>query len=107
MPRCDGVWVAEITEAGRFYLDHGYHPDKPAKAPQATPPAQPLHLSDDKDLMAEQLIDQLRQESGTLRIPDPDDDTRKRYRSAISLAKRRAWSPTAVLCCIPDATPVR
>ncbi|MFJ2029006.1 hypothetical protein [Streptosporangium sp. NPDC087985] len=28
-PRKDGFWQAEITEAGRFYLEHGHHPDRP------------------------------------------------------------------------------
>ncbi|WP_116201984.1 hypothetical protein [Amycolatopsis circi] len=27
-----GRWQAEMTEAGRFYLDHGYHPDDPRHA---------------------------------------------------------------------------
>ncbi|UQS26063.1 hypothetical protein L1857_26240 [Amycolatopsis thermalba] len=27
--RRGGVWRAELTKAGRFYLDHGHHPDDP------------------------------------------------------------------------------
>lgn len=27
--RIDGIWQAEITDAGRFYLEYGYHPDRP------------------------------------------------------------------------------
>ncbi|RGA04316.1 hypothetical protein DI270_014935 [Microbispora triticiradicis] len=30
-----GTWKAVITEAGRFYLEHGYHPDHPARTPEA------------------------------------------------------------------------
>jgi hypothetical protein len=29
-----GSWQAEMTQAGRFYLDHGYHPDDPRRATQ-------------------------------------------------------------------------
>ncbi|OIJ96669.1 hypothetical protein BIV25_17065 [Streptomyces sp. MUSC 14] len=28
-PRENGVWRAEITEAGSYYLEHGHHPDLP------------------------------------------------------------------------------
>lgn len=46
-PRQNGVGRAEITEAGTYYLEHGHHPDQPARecaspsVPQvgATPPA--------------------------------------------------------------------
>ncbi len=34
MPRKKGRWQAEITEAGRFYLEHGHHPDRPELAPR-------------------------------------------------------------------------
>ncbi|MFJ8489201.1 hypothetical protein ACIRBZ_12660 [Streptomyces sp. NPDC094038] len=32
MPKQDGKWQAEVTGAGRFYLEHGYHPDRPEPA---------------------------------------------------------------------------
>ncbi|MFE2725008.1 PE-PGRS family protein [Kitasatospora sp. NPDC059327] len=32
MPKAaDKKWLAEITDVGRFYLEHGHHPDQPAK----------------------------------------------------------------------------
>jgi len=35
-----GIWRAEMAQAGRFYLDHGHHPDDPRFAPpQAQHPA--------------------------------------------------------------------
>lgn len=34
MPRKNGKWQAQITEAGRFYLEHGQHPDRPEPAPR-------------------------------------------------------------------------
>lgn len=33
MPKHGGRWQAEITDAGRFYLEHGHHPDLPERAP--------------------------------------------------------------------------
>jgi hypothetical protein len=32
-PRRAGGWQAEITDAGRFYLEHGQHPDRPPPQP--------------------------------------------------------------------------
>jgi hypothetical protein len=29
--RKGGVWRAVITDAGRFYLEHGFHPDHPER----------------------------------------------------------------------------
>ncbi|WP_127361427.1 hypothetical protein [Actinacidiphila soli] len=35
MPKVHGKkWQAEITDAGTFYLEHGHHPDVPAKRPR-------------------------------------------------------------------------
>ncbi len=31
-PKQGGRWQAEITDAGRFYLEHGHHPDRPEPA---------------------------------------------------------------------------
>lgn len=42
-PRTEGVWVAQLVDAGRFYLEHGQHPILPTPS-NATPaaPASPL-----------------------------------------------------------------
>ncbi|MEV5303492.1 hypothetical protein [Amycolatopsis methanolica] len=37
--RRDGVWRAEMTRAGRFYLDHGHHPDDPRFAGESLFPS--------------------------------------------------------------------
>lgn len=34
MPKEGGRWQAEISDAGRFYLQHGHHPDRPEPAPR-------------------------------------------------------------------------
>lgn len=36
MPKEGGRWKAEIAEAGRFYLQHGHHPDRPEPTPRTT-----------------------------------------------------------------------
>ncbi|MCX2971676.1 MULTISPECIES: hypothetical protein [Streptomyces] len=39
MPKHGGKWQAEITDDGRFYLEHGHHPDRPAPIPRKQRPA--------------------------------------------------------------------
>ncbi|MFJ4680708.1 PE-PGRS family protein [Kitasatospora sp. NPDC088783] len=54
MPRtAEKKWLAEITDVGQFYLEHGYHPDRPAKRPgrsadrdQVQEPAAKAHRQD-------------------------------------------------------------
>lgn len=48
MPKKGGRWKAEIAKAGRFYLQHGRHPDRPVPTPRrsrttaaATAPQEP------------------------------------------------------------------
>ncbi|MFJ5047125.1 hypothetical protein [Streptomyces sp. NPDC088719] len=53
MPKQGGRWQADITNDGRFYLEHGHHPDRPERTPrrprsaapkltpQAGPPSRP------------------------------------------------------------------
>src|SRR5262249_3048231 len=44
-----GVWRAEMTKDGRFYLDHGHHPDDPRVAtdqlPKPSPPNPKPHTA--------------------------------------------------------------
>jgi hypothetical protein len=37
MPKQNGKWQAEITDAGRFYLEHGHHPDRPVAEASRSP----------------------------------------------------------------------
>ena len=100
-PRKDGVWHAEITDAGRFYLQHGHHPDQPAPgqvgrvvtvsrqssdSSAGTPNRGPLSL-------AEQLIKRLQDNDGSVQIESPDDETRASYRRAIHAAKQHGLVP--------------
>jgi hypothetical protein len=99
--RHGGMWRAAITEAGRFYLQHGYHPDHPdrretdpsenASAPRIDR-ARPTPATGVLD-QAAALIERLHAEGGTLTIESPEDDTRALYRRIIHAAKQHMLVP--------------
>jgi hypothetical protein len=99
-PRFDGKWRAEITDTGRFYLKHGYHPDRPSPQSQVSTstraagnqPAQPKSASS-QEAEAKKLILLLQQRDGRLRIDDPDEPTRAAWRRAIHAAKQYGLIP--------------
>jgi hypothetical protein len=105
--RRDGSWRAQITEGGRFYLDHGYHPDRPIEPPaqkggavkRTAPPqaaARPLVASPSRNPTVEsakQLIERLRSEGGTVTVEGPDEETRAVYRRTIHAAKQHKLVP--------------
>lgn len=92
-PRREGIWHAELTEAGRFYLEHGHHPDRPEPEKAAViSPREPKAAAQKTDL-ASDLIRELHAGDGTITIDEPDDELRARYRRAISAAKRRGLVP--------------
>ncbi|GII02760.1 hypothetical protein [Planobispora takensis] len=99
-PRKNGIWHAEITDAGRFYLQHGHHPDLPVPgrsndAAVTRPPA----LSGRHDAhqgalrLAKDLIERLQLNGGTVEIENPDEGTRAAYRRAIHAAKQHGLVP--------------
>ncbi|MFF3271696.1 PE-PGRS family protein [Streptomyces chrestomyceticus] len=118
MPRKDGKWQAQITDTGRFYLEHGHHPDRPERAPQkqrlaasepeaeGTPPPQrkatppevkklvPQHVSkpprQTPTEIGTALIAKVQEAGRFLRIPDPTDEERARYRRAFDAARQCA-----------------
>lgn len=100
-PRKDGIWHAEITDAGRFYLQHGHHPDMPtpddagqvAVAHQRRSP-EPRHAPGRSPIqLAKDLIKRLQDNDGSLQIETPDDETRASYRRAIHAAKQHGLVP--------------
>ncbi|MFJ1868207.1 PE-PGRS family protein [Streptomyces sp. NPDC088097] len=117
MPKEGGRWRAEITEVGRFYLQHGHHPDRPEPAPRKSRPATtsgPKKQESDRPEQkpaAEQkppaqriartpqpspadigraLIAEVQQASRFLRVPNPDEGERARYRRAFDAARQCA-----------------
>ncbi|WP_146765880.1 hypothetical protein [Micromonospora noduli] len=96
-----GVWRASSTDAGRFYLEHGHHPDHPdhrAALPRSETPA-PGGIAggaSGADLLrsARELLDRLQREDGMVRIESPDSGTRARYRRIIHVFKQQGLVPS-------------
>ncbi|MEU1604029.1 hypothetical protein [Micromonospora matsumotoense] len=121
--RRGGVWRAQITDAGRFYLDNGIHPDHPERlsSGRATPhqrtrtaitanrsgsassrsPAGGSATSADSPQppttatveQARLLVERLRAEGGTVRVESPDAEERALYRRVIHAAKQHGLVP--------------
>lgn len=121
--RRGGVWRAQITGAGRFYLDNGIHPDHPDRLSpgRATPrqrtrtaitsnrsgsassrsPAGGGATSADSPQppptatveQARLLVERLRAEGGTVRVESPDSEERALYRRVIHAAKQHGLVP--------------
>jgi hypothetical protein len=96
-PRENGIWTAEVTEAGRFYLEHGNYQgaaaltsltvsSKSGRRTAGLGPQSPQALAAD-------LIKRLQDEGGTLHVHDPDKATRALYRRALDAAKRHGLIP--------------
>ncbi|WP_406343807.1 PE-PGRS family protein [Streptomyces sp. NBC_00648] len=118
MPKQNEKWRAEITDAGRFYLEHGRHPDRPepaqrkqrstgsdqqtrpappqqkqVTAPATTKPAPQRAAKPPQPSPAEvgaALIAEVQQAGRFLRIPHPSDAERARYRRAFDAARQCA-----------------
>ena len=111
--RKGGVWRAQITDAGTYYLHHGHHPDHPDRVAVTQPPRtrshpagtnpQPAAAARTADpgndgavatvAQATELIERLHREGGTVRIENPDDATRSLYRRVIHAAKQHSAVP--------------
>lgn len=118
--RRDGRWRASITEAGRFYLEHGQHPDHPARrcdqstAEEQRPLSRPrgrtprtagaqdslgknrTHpqtlVSEKRRAAATALIERLTAER-RVTIEEPDEETVGEWRRTINYAKRHQLEP--------------
>ncbi|GAA4049152.1 hypothetical protein GCM10022248_15140 [Nonomuraea soli] len=96
-PRTNGVWVAEVTEAGRFYLEHGYYrgataPRSPTVSSKSGKRSANVRPQSPHALAAE-LIKRLQDEGGTLHVRDPDEASRALHRRALDAAKRHGLIP--------------
>lgn len=103
-PRIDGIWQAELTDTGRFYLEHGYHPDHPDRpgSPSAVPPPRKAGELErgcarrGSESLAEDLIKRLQSNGGTLQVENPDEETRASCRRAIHAAKQHGLVPAGL-----------
>ncbi|MET7716429.1 hypothetical protein [Streptomyces sp. NPDC005407] len=95
----DGLRV-EVTEAGRFYLQHGHHPDDPAFADdgESLVPSEPSTPYSERPVArarrvkAQELVQRLVAE-GYVRFADPDDDEVAEWRRVVNYAKRHGMEP--------------
>lgn len=101
-----GGWHAEITDAGRFYLDHGHHParqcDSSCVPTTATPPTsftpkrKPPHttarVTARRRQAATDLLARLLDEKRVM-ISNPDDDEIAEWRRTVDFAKRHGMVP--------------
>jgi hypothetical protein len=102
--RRDGRWSAALTQRGRYYLDHGRHPeltDTASGAPSNNPstPAVSGGVGQQPTARtamiqeATTLIERLQSSGGTVTVSDPDTETRASYRRAIHAAKQHKLVP--------------
>ncbi|MGC5031847.1 hypothetical protein [Micromonospora sp. DT229] len=121
--RRGGVWRAQITDAGRFYLDNGIHPDHPDRLlGGAAAPRQRARIVNAAKRgesasarseaggavaaagsagtpaaamveQARQLVERLQAEGGTVRVESPDSEERARWRRVIHAAKQHGLVP--------------
>ncbi|MGV9663779.1 hypothetical protein [Nocardia niigatensis] len=86
-----GVFIATVTDVGRYYLEHGQRPESEPE-PEVAAAAGGRTRSAVTD--AKKLIERLRAAPDeTVRISEPDEKTRAAYRRAIHAAKRDGLVP--------------
>jgi hypothetical protein len=97
--RGGGIWTAAITEAGRYYLEHGRHP---ADIPEPVPGRRERRVAP-KDqrqeppaISGDELVERVTAAEGSLRIPDPEPATRAAWRRAIHAAARSSSLPAGM-----------
>jgi len=121
--RRGGTWRAQITDAGRFYLDNGMHPDhpdrllgdtaaprqrtrsnvaarhgeRPAGRPRGGDTAKASGTAGSPTTaiveQAQQLVERLQAEGGTVRVESPGAEERALYRRVIHAAKQHRLVP--------------
>nr|WP_157554198.1 hypothetical protein [Herbidospora sakaeratensis] len=98
IPRTNGIWIAEVTEAGRFYLANGcYQGTSALTSPTASSKSKSGRAADLKlqtpHALAVELIKRLQKGGGTLHVQDLDEATRALHRRALDAAKRHGLIP--------------
>jgi hypothetical protein len=83
-----GTFKAVVTDRGQFYLSHGRYPDTPDPRPSVASVLSASTADEPCDL-----IERVQEQGGTLRIEDPDEQTRASYRRSIHAAKQHGHVP--------------
>lgn len=105
-PRSGGVWTAVITDAGRYYLDHGEYVGSTAGGTASTRSSTPRRTRQSRQAAAsaqapmevagvpgpEELIRRLQQE-GTLSVPDPPERERAAWRRVVHAVRSKGLVP--------------
>ncbi|MGH9126463.1 MAG: hypothetical protein ACRDZ8_17310 [Acidimicrobiales bacterium] len=91
-----GLWRAEATDDGRNYLLHGTYPDRAAPV-RASPASSKLAASRPStatgEISPDDLLSEVAQGNGILRVASPDAPTRERWRRAINRVKQTGRVP--------------
>lgn len=91
-PRSHGAWTAEITEAGRFYLERGYHPDRPDpqhhRRRSGVAPQSP-HRG--REVTVDDLLSRLA--AGPVRVDSPSEEERAAWRRVVHAARQQRRVP--------------
>jgi hypothetical protein len=85
-PRAAGRWRAKITDAGRFYLQHGHHPDRPVPQPRRSTAA--ASSRETVQVGPGELMRMVEAAQYHLVIPDPSPAERAEWRRAVYAARR-------------------
>jgi hypothetical protein len=105
-PRSGGAWTAAITDAGRYYLEHGRYIESAPRPPSrrgSSPTAKPSRMEAQPALAGgrveprrvptlDELIQQLL-EHGAITVPDPSPEVRAAWRREIHAVKRQGLVP--------------
>jgi hypothetical protein len=90
-----GGWTASITDEGRYYIAHGHYPADP----EATVTERSKMTESDRKppgISGDDLIQQLVDAGGSLRIPDPEPAVRASWRRAIHAAANGGKLPAGM-----------
>lgn len=112
--KAKGVWRAEMTEAGRFYVDHGHHPDDPRNLALVTEkpttngnepgrkvrsaPLATVRAAQQRRAEAEKLVEHLVADE-LMVVKAPTDEEIDRWRKVVDFAKRHGMVPQGRVCC--------
>ncbi|MBT2513097.1 hypothetical protein [Arthrobacter sp. ISL-30] len=91
-------WSAQVTDDGRYYLEHRqYRPNPEGGGPRSAAAEQRKNSRVAVELSSVDLIAELQARDGVLTIPDPAPNTRALYRSAISKVISAGAAPEGYL----------